>query len=471
MLLYNSLTRQKEKFTPLQPPNVGMYTCGPTVYDFATIGNFRTYTTADFLLRYLKVAGYKVKYVMNLTDVGHLTGDNLGNADIGEDKVEKAARKEKKTAWDIADFYTRAFFRDYKKMNLIQPNVWAKATDHIQEQIAMIQTLIEKGFAYKITDGIYFDVKAFEKKTGKKYGRLSTLDQIKEGARIGKNPEKRDSRDFALWKFSPKPGLRHMEWESPWGVGFPGWHIECSAMSIKYLGEQFDIHIGGEDLRQTHHPNELAQAEAATGKQFVRFWVHVAFLLVEGRKMSKSLGNAYTLSDIEKRNFDPLALKYLYLTAHYRDPLNFTWEALKSAQQALYKLRNHAQELSEQSLPRMQQKHCKEAVEYRNKFLSALADDLNTPQSLSVFWEVVKSNLPPAEKKDLLLFFDEVFGLKIFSKIEIPQTVKNLARKRESLRKEGKFSEADKLRAKIESLGYTIDDTPSGPRIRKMSGG
>jgi cysteinyl-tRNA synthetase len=269
--LTNSLTRTKEKFTSIVPEKVGFYTCGPTVYSFATIGNFRTYTTADILNRVLKYNGYDVTYIMNITDVGHLTGDNEGDADTGEDRMEKAAKREQKDIWEIAKMYTDSFLKEYKLLNLLPPQQFTKATDHIKEQISLIEDLEKKGFTYITHDGVYFDTKAFEEKTGKIYGELSTLDQIKEGARVEANPEKKNPRDFALWKFSPKNEKRQMEWESPWGVGFPGWHIECSAMSMKYLGETFDIHAGGEDLQSTHHPNEIAQSEAANSEVYLSY--------------------------------------------------------------------------------------------------------------------------------------------------------------------------------------------------------
>lgn len=479
--LTNSLTRKKEKFLPIKPPKVGMYTCGPTVYDYASIGNFRTYTTADILVRVLQSQGFNVRHIMNLTDVGHLTGDNLGDADIGEDRVEKAAKKEGKTAWDIAKFYTQAFLKDFEKLNLGKPENFVKATDHINEQIDLVKNLEEKGFTYKTSVGIYFDTKLFEKMTGKKYGELSTMDTVKEGARVEPNPEKKNPRDFALWKFSEKPGIRHMEWQSPWGTGFPGWHIECSAMSMKYLGEAFDIHVGGEDLRQTHHPNEIAQSEAATGKTFVKYWIHVTHLRVDGKRMGRSLGNVYTISDIEKKGYDALSLRYLYLTAHYKDPLNFTWEGLSAAQNALDRLRTavisgpgrkQRTALSEEKMRKIEK--------FREKFLEAVNGDLNTPQGLAVLWQVLKSNIPSKDKYDLALFFDEVLGLGLAQipkslsaqagRLQIPSEVRKLLPKRERLREEGKFDEADKIRKQIADKGYLIEDTSDGPRLKVKKG-
>lgn len=470
--LTNSLTRKKEKFVPLNAPNVGMYTCGPTVYDYATIGNFRTYTTADILYRVLKFNGYKVNYVMNLTDVGHLTGDNLGDADLGEDRLEKASEREGKTAWDIAKFYTKEFFSDYRKLNLLPANNFPKATQHIPEQINLIKKLVDKGFTYKTSDGIYFDTKLFEKKTGEKYGLLSTLDSIKEGARVEANPEKKHPRDFALWKFSEKPGVRQMEWESPWGLGFPGWHIECSAMSMKYLGESFDIHVGGEDLKQVHHPNEIAQSEAATGKPFVKYWVHGTHLKVDGKRMGKSLGNAYTISDIQKKGLEPLALRYLYLTANYRDSLNFTWDSLMSAETTLKKLYESSKFLRQSKARSVLSKEKQKKVDkYSKEFDEAVNDDLNTPKALSILWQTVKCNIPSEDKYDLLLNFDEVLGLRIAensTEDEIPQEIKHLVDERNSLREMGEFSKADKLRKELQRKGYQLEDTPEGVRVKKV---
>ncbi|KKQ51832.1 cysteine--tRNA ligase [Candidatus Woesebacteria bacterium RIFCSPHIGHO2_01_FULL_39_17] len=473
LFLTNSLTRKKEKFIPINPPNVGMYTCGPTVYNNASIGNFRTYTLADVLVRTLGYKGFTVRYVMNLTDVGHLTGDNLGDADLGEDRIEKAAKREGKTAWDIAKFYTETFLKDYKKLNLSQPLLFSKATDHIKEQIVLVKKIEEKGFTYMISDGIYFDTVKFEKETDRKYGELSTLDNFKEGARVEPNPEKKNPRDFALWKFSEVPGMRQMEWKSPWGIGFPGWHIECSAMSMKYLGESFDIHVGGEDLRSTHHPNEIAQAEAATGKTFVKYWIHGTFLKVEGKRMGRSLGNIYTIEDIVKRGFDPLSLRYLYLTAHYRDPLNFTWDSMTGAQKSLNNLREQVLAAKIQSSrTALSSEKSKKVDDYSLRFQESICDDLNTPKALAVFWEAMKSSIPSEDKYDLAMSFDEVSGLKLGEVPEVPQVpkvpkeVKDLINQREELRGGGKFEEADEIRKKIEKKGFKVEDTPEGPKVK-----
>jgi cysteinyl-tRNA synthetase len=471
--LYNSLTRRIEEFIPLNPPEVGIYTCGPTVYKYLTIGNFRTYTITDFLVRTLKFNNYKVHYIMNITDVGHLTGDNEGDADTGEDKLAKSAQKEGKTAWDIADFYTHEFLGDFQKLNLTPPEHFTKATEHIPEQIELVKKLETNGLTYRTSDGIYFDVDIYEQKTGKKYGQLSDLDQIKEGARVKVNPQKHSPRDFALWKFSEKKGDRHMEWESPWGLGFPGWHIECSAMSMKYLGETFDIHAGGEDLKQTHHPNEIAQSEGATGKQFVKHWFHVRFLKVDGQKMGKSLGNAYTVSDIINKNFHPLALRYFYLTAHYSEQQNFTWDSLKNAQNSLNNLYDIIRELkTPKDIDRrvLSEDKLGKIEEFESQFRQAINDNLNLPQALATTWEVAKSNIPSTDKYDLLILFDEVLGLKLAdvepkqelkvynlqsgdvvkSEIELPQNILNKLNERQIARKNNNYELSDKLRTEIE---------------------
>lgn len=476
---FNSLTRKVEDFKPRNPTRVGMYTCGPTVYSFAHIGNFRTYTTADILLRTLKYNGYDVDYIMNLTDVGHLTGDNLGDADLGEDRMEKAAAKEGKTAWEIAEFYSEVFIEDYQKLNLERPQKFVKATDHIKEQIDLVKQLEEKGFTYKTSDGIYFDTSKFPE-----YGALSNMDQIKAGARVELNPEKKNEKDFALWKFSPtgekRPAegearqRRQMEWKSPWGIGFPGWHIECSAMSMKYLGESFDIHTGGIDLRETHHPNEIAQAEAATGKQFVKYWLHGAFILVNGERMSKSKGNLYTVYDLEKQNYDALALRYLYLQTHYRQEMNFTFDSLDAAQNAYKKL---IVEVSKWDDDSENSGTVPTSIfdELEKRFNDALNEDLNTPQALAVMWELIKSDYPKAQKMQSLFKMDKALGLNIESMSRqlrnaqgiVPGHIQQLVEERQHFRKLKKFNAADQVRAKVEKLGYLIEDTKKGAKVTK----
>lgn len=481
MKLYNSLSRKVEEIEPREKGKLGMYTCGPTVYSTPTIGNFRTYTLSDLLVRALRYVGYEVKDVMNLTDVGHLTGDNDGDASQGEDRLEKASKKEGRTAWEIAEGYSDEFMSQMKLLNIAMPSVVCKATEHISEQIAMIEKLEAKGFTYKILDGIYFDTVKFES-MGFKYGELSNLDEMKKGARLEPNQEKKNPRDFALWKFSPaaSSGLprRQMEWQSPWGVGFPGWHIECSAMSAKYLGDQFDLHVGGEDLRSTHHPNEIAQAEGATGKRpFVKYWVHGAFLLVDGGRMGKSLGNAYTVADIVAKGFDPLSLRYFYMTGHYRRQINFTWEALTAAQSALTKLREAYQAAESDKTDRttLSSEKLAKIEEYQNDFQSALENDLNMPEALATVWEVVKSNIPNYDKVDLLSQFDRVLSLnlglrkqELGTREEIPEQVEKLIEQREVVRKMRNYAEADKIRADIEKLGYRVEDKGGRTRAIKI---
>ncbi len=474
--LYNSLSRKIEEFTPIAPPDVGMYTCGPTIYDRKHIGNFRTYTLSDLLFRVFTYSGYKVTHIMNFTDVGHLTGDNEGDADHGEDRMEKAAKRDRKTAWDVASIYEAKFIEDFDKLNLLRPAKFVRATDHISEQIALVEKLEEKGLTYKISDGIYFDTVMFEKNTGKKYGELSTLDAIQEGARVEPNPEKRNPRDFALWKFSPANEKRDMEWDSPWGKGFPGWHIECSAMSMKYLGETFDVHVGGEDLRSTHHPNEIAQSEGATGKQFVRFWIHGAFVLINNERMATSKKNNYNIGDIIEKGFDPISLRYLYFSTHYRKVMNFTWDSLTSAESALKKLREQVQVYRKASgRTSLSQEKSNQVEELRQQFNAALDEDLNMPQALAVVWKTIKSNIPDYDKYDLLLSFDEVLGFGLSQltisnlQFTIPSEVENLLKERKQAREQKQFVQADEIRAKIEELGFEVKDGPEGQRVKPKS--
>lgn len=461
--VYNTLTKKEEILEPITPGKIGIYTCGPTVYDYVTIGNWRTYTLGDLVNRVLRYGGTPTNYIMNITDVGHLTGDNLGDADTGEDRMEKAKKREGKTAWDIAEFYANDFLDGYKKLNLTAPEKFVKATDHIAEQIDLVRKLVDKGLAYTISDGIYFDTKAYES-AGFTYGELSNLESIKEGARVEINPEKKNPRDFALWKFSPKGEKRDMEWESPWGVGFPGWHIECSAMSEKYLGEQFDIHLGGEDLKSTHHPNEIAQSQGASGKKpFVKYWIHGAFLQVDGGKMGKSLGNAYNLHDIEKKGFSPATLRYFYLTANYGSHLNFTWESLEAAQNALKKLKNLFLDLGTDVGA--------VSAHYKKEFTEALEDNLNTPEALAILWTLAhdKETLL-ADKHATLLDFDKVLGLGMsyWTRDEIPAEVLELARERNAARLSKDWAKSDELRDQIKSLGYEIKDLGEEFEVRKI---
>ena len=460
MKVYNTLDREKEEFTPLQGNLVRMYSCGPTVYSYAHIGNMRTYIFMDLLRRSLRYCGYKVKGVMNITDVGHL----LSDGDDGEDKMQKAARKEGKTPWEIAAFYTEAFFKDIDALNVGRPEIIAKATEHIPEMIEFVKGLMEKGYAYEISDGIYFDISKFPG-----YGKLSgqTVDEKEAGARIEENGEKRHPADFALWKKADKNHI--MQWESPWGMGFPGWHIECSAMSKKYLGEVFDLHTGGIDAVPVHHENEIAQNEALAGKKTVNYWMHGEFMMVDGGKMSKSLGNVYTVSDLEKKGYLPLDFRYFCLNAHYRKKLNFTFEGMDAAHTSYERLRNalYAHKMSATSTD--------PAVidELAKKFKGAVEDDMNIPYALGILWDAVK--LP--KSKDvykLALDFDKVLGLSLDKvtapapeKIEVPEDIAALAEARFAAKKEKNWAEADRLRNEIAARGYVIKDTKEGYVIEK----
>lgn len=479
--LYNTLTRSVGEFTPAEPPSVGLYSCGPTVYDFAHIGNLRTYLFADILKRTLTYNGYRVKHVMNITDVGHLASD----ADTGEDKMEKGSRREGKTVWDIAVFYTNAFKRDLALLNIKEPDIWCKATDHIAQQIRQIEQIDKNGFAYRTSSGIYFD-------TGKlaDYGKLARLDLkgLDAGARIELDGEKRNPTDFALWKYSYPSGRpfdpkqddpaarRQMEWSSPWGLGFPGWHIECSAMATHYLGQPFDIHTGGEDHIPVHHTNEIAQAEAASGSPLAHWWLHGAFLVVPEGKMAKSKNNFLTLQTLIDRGFDPCAYRYFTFSAHYRKPLTFTWEALRAAQIAFHKLRMislasresedaaHKDILPNESAPQS-------SNTWRERFYGAVNDDLNMPQALAVIWELARSSLLSNEKNILFSEFDQILGLGLSQPHphgitpEIPDEIKKLAEERNRARQEKNFEYADMLRLQIEQHGYSIRDMQDGYEI------
>jgi cysteinyl-tRNA synthetase len=471
MKIYNSLSRKVEEFSPISKDSVSVYTCGPTVYDYVTVGNWRTYVLSDLMVRTLKYLGFSADYVMNITDVGHLTGDNLGDSSLGEDRQEIAAKKEGKTAQELAKFYTDDFLKGFERLNLVKPKKFTKATEYIDEQIDLLKKIESKGLTYTIdNDGVYFDVGKYEGE-GNKYGELSDIDEIKEGTRTEINQNKRDPRDFALWKFSKAGESRHMEWDSPWGVGFPGWHMECSAMVLTELSNQIDIHIGGEDLKSTHHPNEIAQSECVTGKiPFVKYWVHGAFLKVDGGRMGKSLGNAYTLADVDDNDFDALALRYFYLSGHYRKSLNFTWKSIEQAQQSLDRLRGTIGRMIEGG-----NRDEKAEQEYRDKFKEALENDLNIPQVLAVIWEIVRvddKDLPDVSKKRLIEEIDQVLGLNLTSYLEeeIPTDILELVNKREEYRKAGDWRLADIMRDTLQENGYEIADTPDGAAVRKIRG-
>ncbi len=456
--LYNTLLRKKEVFKPLKDKKVGLYTCGPTVYYYAHIGNLRTYIFEDILKRVLKYNGYQVKHVMNITDVGHLTS----NADTGEDKIEVGAKREKKTAWEIAKFYTKVFKDDLRLLNIQKPDIWIKATETVKEQINFIKILEKRGFTYKITDGIYFDtskIKNYGKLTGKNKSKLKTE------ARIEIVPEKKHPADFALWKFTPPQVKRQMEWDSPWGCGFPGWHTECVVMATKHLGTHFDIHCGGIDHIPIHHTNEIAQSEAAFGKNLARFWLHSEFLTLQKGRMGKSEGNIIILRDLIKKGFNPLAYRYLCLSAHYRSKLIFSWQSLKSAQNGLDNLYQKVQQLKTKNIKNGSLSY----TNYQNRFLSFINDDLNTPKALTLLWEVIKSSkLSDAEKYKILLDFDRVFaiGLSEIKKLKIPQKIKKLVELRQKYRQQKKWVKADKIRQKVKELGYWIEDTKEGPKIK-----
>lgn len=450
--LYNTLTRKKEIFKPLKGKQAGIYTCGPTVYWYQHIGNLRSYIFADILKRVLLFNGFKVKHVMNVTDVGHLTS----NADEGEDKIEKAAAEEGKKAKDIANYYWKIFRDDFKKLNIIEPDIWCKATENIKEQIELIKKLEEKGYTYRTSDGIYFDTAKISD-----YGKLARLKKegLEAGKRIGMKGKKHKT-DFALWKFSSEPGIRQQEWQSPWGLGFPGWHIECSAMSMKYLGETFDIHTGGIDHIPIHHTNEISQSEAATGKKFVNFWLHGNFLNFKGEKISKSKGGLYTISELEEKGFSPLAYKYLCLTTHYRKPLEFSLANLKNSQNAYERLKNIIGNIKNDG---------KINKKYLAEFEKAINDDLNMPQALAFLWRLLRDK--KAEGKIATIKkMDKIWGLDLekIKQIAIPREITKLVKRREQLRREKKWQEADAIRQRLEKNGWIVKDTNVGPKILKL---
>ena len=462
--LYNTASRKKEVFKPIRKNTVYIYMCGPTVYDYAHIGHFFAYVFVDTLRRVLKFNGFRLKDQMNITDVGHLTSD----ADTGEDKMEKAARDKKMDAWELAKYYTKDFFDAMKKLNVTDASIITKATDHVKEMIELVQKMEKRGFTYRTSDGIYYDTSKF--KGYADFARLN-LQQLKEGARIEKNPEKRNPTDFALWKFSPAGVKRQMEWDSPWDRGFPGWHIECTAMSMKYLGEKYDIHTGGIDHIAIHHTNEIAQAYGATGNaDFVNYWLHNNHLMVDGSKMSKSKQNFYNMADIEAKGFDPLALRYLFLTAHYRTRLNFTWESLEAAEKTLKALRNHVIEWKKSEAKK--KSSASKIKSYQNEFLEVVNDDLNTPATLSMIWKLVRDkDVSDKDKLKLVLKFDEVLGLNLEKaspvKKRMSTEIKELIKKREQFRKAGKYQESDEIRKRLdEEYGVLLEDTAEGVQLK-----
>lgn len=464
MKFYNTLTRTKQEFTTQDGSNrVRMYSCGPTVYSYAHIGNMRTYVFMDLLRRALKYEGYKIKGVMNVTDVGHL----LSDGDDGEDKMQKAAREQKKSPYEIAAFYEGVFFTDLKKLNIEKPELTPRATEHIQVMLDFVKELVEKGYAYETSDGIYFDISK-----ANDYGKLSgtKLDEQQAGARVEVNGEKRHPADFAVWKKAPKEHI--MQWDSPWGPAYPGWHIECSAMSRMYLGDEFDIHTGGVDHIPIHHENEIAQSEALTGKIPARFWMHGEFMLVDGGKMSKSLGNTYTIAQLEERGYHPMHFRYFCLNAHYRKKLNFTFEGMDGAKVAFERLckaivahKNGTADTDPATLE-----------DYKKQFEQAVADDLNVPQALGVLWTMLK--LPASRAVyDAAMQFDKVFALSLDKaeqflpeeKVDAPEEIIGLAEKMQAARLVKDYATADALRSQIDAAGYTVLNTKDGYTLKRKN--
>ncbi len=453
--LYDTYTRSPREFQALRPPEVGLYACGPTVYDYAHIGNLRTYIFEDLLRRVLEFRGFRVTHVVNITDVGHLVSD----ADTGEDKMEAGSRRTGRSAWEIAELYTAAFKEDLSLLNVREPTIWCKATEHITEQIELIRCIEDKGYTYTTSDGVYFDTSKLSD-----YGYLARLDVagLQAGARVDV-AEKRNVTDFALWKLSPPGTKRQMEWDSPWGVGFPGWHIECSAMSAKYLGPEFDIHCGGEDHPPVHHTNEIAQSQACYGTRLARFWLHGAFLQLDHDRMSKLSGEFLRLQSLIDKGYDPLSYRYLVLGAHYRTSLSFSWESLDSAATALDRLRVACHSWGEAGTV---------DESFLARFDAEIDDDLNTPRALAVMWDLLKGEPPAAIKKATLLAFDEVLGLRLADwrpgEESVPESVLALVKEREQSRQKREWGEADRLRGAVRDAGFEVEDTPDGPRVRRV---
>ena len=457
--IFNTLTRRKEPFTPVEPGRAGIYTCGPTVYRHAHIGNLRSYLMADWLRRLLQVHGYRVNHVKNITDVGHMRQEML---DRGEDKVIAAALAEGKSPQDIAEYYTRAFFRDEPRLNVLPADEFPRATDNVVEMVELTADLVDKGFAYVVEGNVYFEVGKFPG-----YGKLSRQQAVglEEGVRVDTDPLKRDQRDFALWK-AAEPG-RLLKWPSPWGEGFPGWHVECSAMVSRYLGSEIDFHTGGVDNIFPHHEDEIAQSEASLGREHVRTWMHGQHLLVDGLKMAKSTGNTYLITDLEGRGFDPLAFRYLCATAHYRSRLNFTLPSLRAAQRGLVRLR---QKLHDED-GRITKKAKADAEKLRSLFWDGVANDLNMPVALAVAWRAARSTLPGELKRELLMDFDRLFGLDLLATEPlrpVPIEIRDLLVARQGLRRTKRYAEADEIRSRILVQGYEVQDTRAGSNVRLM---
>ena len=458
--LYNTLTRKKEEFVPLKKGTVKMYSCGPTVYNYAHIGNMRAYIFMDTLRKVLKYNGYKVKHVMNITDVGHLVSD----ADEGDDKMAKTARIENRSVYEIAKEYTDAFMKDIKALNIDTPEHIAKATEHIREMEIYVNDIVKNGYAYETSKGVYFDTSKLPN-----YGKMlsnNNIDDLKAGARVEVDTEKRNPQDFALWIKAPKEHI--MKWNSKWGLCYPGWHIECSAMSRKYLGDKFDIHTGGVDHIPIHHENEIAQSIGATGHNLANYWMHVEFLLIDGGKMSKSLGNVYTLNDLKAKGIDALSYRYFTYSSHYRNKLNFTWDAIKSAKNSLNKLRDMI------ALHKGVNKKIDKNIisKYEEQFLDAINDDMNMPVAISIVWEIAKEKEKSNDFYELIKKFDSVLSLDLDKNdkedINIPEDIKLILNERKDARKNKNFAKSDELRDKLKELGYIVKDTKDGQIIEKV---
>ena len=468
--LYNTMGRTIQDFKPINESEVGLYGCGPTVYNYAHIGNLKTYVFEDLLRRTLEYLGYNVRHVMNITDVGHLTDD----ADDGEDKMEKSAREKGQTVWEIAEFFTKAFFADTEKLNILNPHVSCKATEHIQDMIDLIKTLEDKGFTYEAGGNIYFSIDKFPE-----YGKMALLDRQKlsAGARIEVDSNKKNPHDFVLWFTNSKFENHAMLWDSPWGRGYPGWHIECSAMSMKYLGEQFDIHCGGIDHVSIHHTNEIAQTEAATGKKWVNYWLHGEFLVMNKAKMAKSAGNFLTLSVLEEKGYDPLDYRYFCLGGHYRTQLQFSWESLDSAKTARKNLVERVAQFLESSSKKDISSLSGAASGYLEDFKNSISDDLNLPKALAVVWTLLKDKeLSDSDKLTLILDFDRVLGLNLELSAaagekeneNIDQKVLDLIKEREEARKVKDFARSDEIRDQLKDMGIEIKDTADGTKWKKL---
>ncbi len=461
---YNTLTRDKGEFKPLEGNQVRIYSCGPTVYSYAHIGNFRAYVFMDTLRRVLQYNGYELNHVMNITDVGHLESD----ADEGEDKMEKAARKENKDPYEIAKYYTEVFLRDMDRLHIQRPETIAKATEHINEMLEFVQGLMKNGYAYETSRGIYFDISKLDK-----YPVLSNrnIDEQIAGARVDVDEEKRNPYDFALWIKAPETHI--MKWESPWGLSYPGWHIECSAMGRKYLGDEFDIHTGGIDHIPTHHENEIAQSKGLTGKIPAKAWMHVEFLQVDGGKMSKSLGNTYTLDQLQEKGIEPLAYKLFCFTAHYRTKLNFTFDTALSTQKALNRLREGFLKHQEGTIDISNEK----IKEYEDKFLATINDDLNMPAAMGLVWEIIRNQEKSKQYAELLVKFDQVLGLDLVNskqyleqakKVDLPEEIAELLEKRKQARENKDWAMSDQIRDELKEKGYSVKDTKEGMTVEKI---